>query len=624
MNKYRILVVEDEALIAASLVHALSSLGYTVLEPVATGEDAIRAVKTQKPDLVLMDIVLIGEMDGIVAAEKIRAIAEIPIVYLTAYTDDLRLKQAMLTEPYGYIVKPAFTRELNATIEMAMYKHALDRKLKESEETFKALAENANDGILVAVAGGVHIYANQRAGEITGYSIAELLKTCIKDLAAPEEVKKLMERFRKRLSGEDVPHQYETVIIRKDGKSEPIEFSAAKTFWHGQPADLVIIRDITERKRAEDLLREEQQFSRSILDSLPGIFYLYTYPEHKLKRWNKLHETLFGYTAEEMKDRSATDWHLPEFKDAVLKATEMVMEKGQSSVESTLLAKDGHAIPFFLTGVRFEAKGQLYYLGIGIDITERKRAEEQLKHFNEELESQVRSRTVELERLNILLRDEVIQRTGAEERVLKSLKERELLLREVHHRVRNNLQIMLSLIRLQSQNIKDPRLLDTMGDFQNRIRAMAHVHERMYHADDISRIDLSEICTFLGTSLFKSYKVDPQHIRLNVEMKDLQVGIDYAIPISLIINELLSNAIKHAFPHGTSGEITIAGRREADTLVLSVRDTGIGIPKDLDWKRNTQSLGHRLVVSLVEQLNGTVELDRTTGTAFNIVVKEKP
>ena len=99
MNKSRILVVEDDALIAASFVHALSSLGYTVLEPVATGEDAIRAVKTKKPDLVLMDIVLIGEMDGIVAAEKIQAIADIPVIYLTAYADDLRLEQARLTEP---------------------------------------------------------------------------------------------------------------------------------------------------------------------------------------------------------------------------------------------------------------------------------------------------------------------------------------------------------------------------------------------------------------------------------------------------------------------------------------------------------------------------------------------
>ena len=127
MNKHTILVVEDEALIAATLVLTLSSLGYYVPEPVSTGEDAIRAVKAWQPDLVLMDIQLIGEMNGIEAAEKIRAIADIPVVYLTAYTDDLRLKQAKLTDPYGYLVKPVHSHELHATIEMALYKHALDK-----------------------------------------------------------------------------------------------------------------------------------------------------------------------------------------------------------------------------------------------------------------------------------------------------------------------------------------------------------------------------------------------------------------------------------------------------------------------------------------------------------------
>jgi two-component sensor histidine kinase len=106
-------------------------------------------------------------------------------------------------------------------------------------------------------------------------------------------------------------------------------------------------------------------------------------------------------------------------------------------------------------------------------------------------------------------------------------------------------------------------------------------------------------------------------------MKDLHISLNSAIPISLIINELISNSIRHAFPKGTTGEITIAGRREGDTLVLSFKDTGIGIPKEMDWIRNDQSLGHQLVLGLVQQLNGTIELDRTTGTVFNIVMKEK-
>jgi len=502
MNKYSILIVEDEALIAANLVQTLSSLGYTVQKPVATGEDAIRSVKTRKPDLVLMDIELIGTMDGIETAEKIHAIADIPLVYLTAYTDDTRLAKARLTEPYGYIVKPAHNRELRATIEMALYKHALDRKLKESEERYRILADAAHDVIYTLSPQGIVKYINSGGFALLGIPPKKIVGSSLENLFTPDIAQELRENLDKVISTK-MPVRYDL----------------------------------------------------------------------KFRHENQEQVTWF----------------------------------------------DAQLVP------QFSPDGSvLQVIGISRGITDRKEAEVLLKRFNVELEWQVRLRTAELEQTNELLEAAIIQRTLAEESVRKTLNEREHLLREVHHRVRNNLQIILGLISLQSRNIKDPHLLDTLGEFQNRIMAMAHVHERMCRAEDISWIDLSEIVTFMGTSLFASYKVNPRQIRLNVEIKDLHIAIDSAIPVSLIINELISNAIKHAFPKGTSGEITIAGCREVHTILLSVRDTGVGIPKNLDWKRNKQSLGHRLVVSLVEQLKGTIELDKSDGTTFTISIPIKP
>jgi PAS domain S-box-containing protein len=162
---------------------------------------------------------------------------------------------------------------LNGWIKNIMSRKSTEEALRESEETFTALAENANDGILIAVAGGAHTYANLRASKITGYSVAELLKTSIQDLAAPDELKHLMDRFRKRMSGEDIPKQYETVIISKDGKSVPLEITAAKTLWHGQPAVMVIIRDITERRRTEEALRENLAQYRILADNSPSMIY---------------------------------------------------------------------------------------------------------------------------------------------------------------------------------------------------------------------------------------------------------------------------------------------------------------------------------------------------------------
>ncbi|MDO8873154.1 MAG: PAS domain S-box protein [Methanoregula sp.] len=354
-------------------------------------------------------------------------------------------------------------------------------------------------------------------------------------------------------------------------------------------------------QRANEALSESEERYRTIMEQAADAIFMHDETGRILEVNRKACQNL-GYSREELLSKSIGDLDPEVIQTEKHKLWGKVMAGEQITFESHQIRKDGSVFPVEVTLGSVHLSLGPIVLGIVRDITERKRAEEKLKHFNEELEKGITDRT---EKLNA------------------SLEEKVLLLREIHHRVKNNLQIILSLIGLQSQNIKDPHLLDTMGDFQNRIMAMAHVHERMCRTEDISRIDLSEIVTFLGTSLFKSYNVDPQHIRLNVEMKDLQVTLDSAIPISLIISELISNSIKHAFPKGTTGEITIAGRREADTLVLSFKDTGIGIPEDLDWMRSKQSLGHRLMVSLVEQLNGTIKLDRTTGTAFNIVMKEK-
>jgi PAS domain S-box-containing protein len=395
----------------------------------------------------------------------------------------------------------------------------------------------------------------------------------------------------------------------------------------GKIQDLLERQDlIRAKRRAEDLLRESEERYRLLLrNANDGIFVHEITPEgpgkfievnDQICRW-------LGYSRQEMLQMSATDIDVPEQFERIPAIIHQLMTEKRAVFETEHLTKDKKRIPVEISANIFDLNGRSTVLSVIRNITERKRADETIRAFSEDLERKVIERTSELSDVNLKLVTEIGIRINAEKQLTKTVGEKEVLLREVHHRVKNNLQIILSLIDLQSRNIKDQKLLETMGEFQNRIIAMAHVHERMCRADDISRIDLSEIVIFLGTALFKSYKVDPHHIRLNVEMKDLQITIDSAIPISLIINELVSNSIKHAFPKGTPGEITIAGCREADTLVLSIRDTGIVIPKDLDWMGSQQTLGLRLVVSLVEQLNGTIELDRTAGTTFNIVVKEK-
>jgi len=256
MNKYSILVVEDEALIAANLVQILSSLGYSVHKPVATGEDAIRSVKTRKPDLVLMDIKLAGVMDGIEAAEKIRAFVDIPIVYLTAFTDDTRLTKAQLTEPYGYILKPAHKRVLHGTIEMALYKHALDRKLKESEQKYRSLAEASTDMIYIIDRNDAVQYINTYAAQLLHSSVEQIIGNSRKELFSPQ-IADEQTRYLQNIFKTGMPLRSESKIqfgdqeLWIDSNLVPLKDEKGNVV-----SVLGISRDITERKRVEEALQQ--------------------------------------------------------------------------------------------------------------------------------------------------------------------------------------------------------------------------------------------------------------------------------------------------------------------------------------------------------------------------------
>jgi PAS domain S-box-containing protein len=204
-----------------------------------------------------------------------------------------------------------------------------------------------------------------------------------------------------------------------------------------------------------------------------------------------------------------------------------------------------------------------------------------------------------------------------------SLDEKVILLREVHHRVKNNLQIIISLTNLQMRQTGDPTVKQIMAETQNRVRAMSLVHEKLYRSESLSHIDFADYIRFLATQLFSFYGMDTQRVRLDISMEKIMVDINTAVPLGLLMNELVSNALKHAFPDGREGMISISGGEEGNRITLFVRDNGIGIPESLDWK-NTTTLGMRLVTSLIDQIDGTIVLDRDHGTLFTITVPGHP
>jgi PAS domain S-box-containing protein len=220
----------------------------------------------------------------------------------------------------------------------------------------------------------------------------------------------------------------------------------------------------------------------------------------------------------------------------------------------------------------------------------------------------------------VVLRD-ITERKWAEEQIKASLREKEVLLKEIHHRVKNNLQVISSLLYLQSKNVKDQETFEMLQESQSRVRSMALVHESLYQSQDLARIDFAEYVRNLANYLLRSYGVDTDLIKLKINVEDVSLGVDMAIPCGLILNELVSNSLKHAFPDSRRGEIRIELRSDDDQFALMAGDDGIGLPEDLDF-RNPESLGLQLVNMLVDQLEGTIELDRSGGTAFEIVFAE--
>jgi two-component sensor histidine kinase len=207
--------------------------------------------------------------------------------------------------------------------------------------------------------------------------------------------------------------------------------------------------------------------------------------------------------------------------------------------------------------------------------------------------------------------------------LITSLKEKEVLLREIHHRVKNNMQVVSSLLKLQSSYIKDKQYVEMFKESQNRIKSMALIHEKLYQVKDLARIDFNDYIRNLANGLFRSYRVGNGRISLKVDAEGVSLGVDTAIPCGLIINELVSNSLKYAFTDGREGKIEIILRAIDETeMELIVSDNGVGISEDLDFK-NTKSLGLQLVATLVEdQLHGRIELNRAAGTEFRIKFKE--
>ncbi len=468
--------------------------------------------------------------------------------------------------------------------------------LAESEDKFsKAFHLNPSMMAIAKFHNGQLIDVNESFLDATGYTREDVIGRAIYDIEYYADEKE--NSFIQSLIIKNGRCKNILINIRNSsGDIRNCEFSVESIELKGEHCLLFVIMDITERKKIEEALRTSEEKYRLLAENVTDPIWIMdidtlrinyispsinritgNHPEKvigtHLKRW--LNEKDLDFAVNLLREELKNAHHKkPEERKAVTLEFKVISSKGEVFyTEQTMsFLRDSDDIP---AGV----------LGVYRNITERKKAEKQIK---------------------------------------ESLKEKEILLKEIHHRVKNNFQIITSLLNLQESKIKDKTVLAHFRDYENRIRAMALIHEKLYQSDDLARINFGEYINLMSRELYHTYSCDSDRIRLDISVDDVMLQINQAIPCGMILNELLTNSIKYAFPDNEKDDciIKVILKKNEKEINLIVSDNGIGLPEEFDISE-TESLGLKLIyMSAKNQLNGSVILDRSAGTTMTISFRE--
>jgi PAS domain S-box-containing protein len=462
------------------------------------------------------------------------------------------------------------------------YKEKLDmeeeseKALRESEMKYRYLAESVTD-IFFAMDTDLKLtYWNSASEQLSG-------------ILAKDAIGKLVYDIYPNVKGNKTERIYREVLRTKLPKTFINEFqSNGKTFAYevsvySSPEGLsVFTKDITEQKRVEEAIRESEERYRSLFENMiEGFAFCRMYYEDgnptdfRYLQVNKAFEKMTGLKNVVGKNVTELIANIKESNPELFEIYGRVAVKGHvEKFETFLPALD----TWFMISVYSPATE--YFIAIFEDITERKIAEQTIK---------------------------------------ASLREKEVLLRELYHRTKNNMQVISSLIGLKSASIKDPDMINILHEMRNRIQTIALVHQKLYQSQNLSRVDLKEYITDLVNLLAISYMEEQNHISITLNLENVSVLIDTAVPLGLIINELISNSFKHAFPGNRPGNISVQlKKQDEDTIELVISDDGVGVQEGIDLT-NTDTLGMQLFQTIaVDQLMGDIKIDTDNGLTFTI------
>lgn len=448
-----------------------------------------------------------------------------------------------------------------------------EEAIREKDLLFKTVFNTVSDAIFITgYPDGTIVECNDKLG---GYSKEDLIGKSTIGVGLwtiPSDREKVVSLMNEKAEVKD----FETEFRRKDGNTFVGSISTNFIEIKGKKYFVSVVRNVSERKKAEEALQLERNIIDAIFNSVPGMIYLYN-EEAKLIKWNKKHIEMSGYSAEELYGKGVIDWYKDD--EASIKSIQEGLSKtlveGFGEAEADLQRKDGTRIPMYFTAVPITIAGKTYFTGIGIDITARKNAENTVKDL---------------------------------------LNEKELLLKEVHHRIKNNMGTIVNLLNLQAESSNDKKVVEALTETKNRILSMQVLYDKLYRSDKVNKLSLFEYVSPLVDEIIKTF---PNYKTVQVEKSIEDIFIDPKILSSLgiIINELITNIMKYAFPGFSKGLINISSALNGTEITFIISDSGIGIPESISLESST-GFGLRLVRLLTMQLRGNMVIKRDKGTKF--------
>jgi PAS domain S-box-containing protein len=571
-RKKLILIVDDEPLIAGDEAMLLEESGYSVLTA-SNGEEAVDAVRnTPGIDLILMDINLGSGMNGSEAAKSILKEQDIPVVFLSSHTEPETVSLTEGITSYGYIVKNSGAAVLLASIDMAF-------RLRESDARFRTAFEKVSVGMVLTSTTGELLRVNEAFASMLGYTVPEILSLNFSVLTHHDDVELSQGNLRSMLQSETGTCRFEKRYIHKNGNSVLTEVtSILLRDGAGDPLHFVThVQDITEQKATEAALAESRDRLVSIFRAVPAGLGVVQGSDRVIIDANERVCSMTGYTLKELLGKSSRLLY-PSGEDYEYVGSEkyrQIAKTGTGAVETRWRKKDGTVIHVLLASSPIHPedinRGVTFTV---MDISDRKRNEE---------------------------------------RILALVGEKETLLKEVQHRVKNTMNTMVSLLSLQAAALGDQSpAAAALNDARSRFRSMELLYDQLYRTEIHDSGSVREYLDRLVDTLVNLFP-DSQTVTVHTDIKEFPLDVKRLSTLGLLVNELVTNAMKYAFPGNPDGRLLVSARREGGMVSVGVEDNGPGLPQDFA-SRVPSGLGISMVRALAEQLMGTVRFEQENGT----------